>query len=166
MKLPQTLSDINIFVDGVGHLGTSSKLSLPKVEKIRETQTAGGFERSVDTGLFKELGAEFILSEYSSIVYEAVAASMATSAGIAVVCKGSIFQDGERIAIVATLQGSVDIDDGDLEANKKVERKVSMKPNRYVLEIDGKQVVMLDTTNMIAIINGVDYLEKLRTQIQ
>lgn len=166
MRLPQTISDINIFVEGIGHLGTSSKLTPPKIEQIRETITGGGFERSVDTGLFKELSAEIVLSEYATTVFEAMGSAAKSKDGISIVCKGSIFQDGKRVSLVATLQGSIDVDDGDFEANKKVERKISMKPNRYILEIDGKQQVHLDSFNMIAVIDGTDFLEDLRTQIQ
>lgn len=165
MKLPQTLTDINIFVDGIGHLGTSKKVTLPKIEQIRETQTAGGFERSIDTGIFKELSAEFVLAEYSPIVYGALAAGAATGLGTNITIKGSFFQDGKRTSILATLQGSIDIDDGDMEANKGVERKISMKPNKYIMEIDGKQGCLLDTTNMIAIFDGVDMLADLRSHI-
>jgi P2 family phage contractile tail tube protein len=165
MKLPQTLTDINIFVDGIGHLGTSKKVTLPKIEQIRETQTAGGFERSIDTGIFKELSAEFILNEYSPIVFAAMAAGAATSLGVNITVKGSFFQEGKRMSIVTTLQGSIDVDDGDMEAGKQVERKISMKPNLFIMEIDGKQSCLFDTTNMIANIDGVDYLSDLRNHI-
>lgn len=165
MSLPQTLTDINIFVDGIGHLGTSKKVTLPKIEQIRETQTAGGFERSLDTGIFKELSAEFVLSEYSPIVFAAMAAGSATNLGVNITVKGSFFQDGKRTSILATLQGSIDIDDGDMEANKAVERKISMKPNLYAMEIDGKQRCLFDTNNMIAIVDGVDMLADLRSHI-
>lgn len=165
MSLPQTLTDINIFVDGIGHLGTSKKVTLPKIEMIRETQTAGGFERSLDTGIFKELSAEFVLSEYSSIVFAAMAAGAATNLGVNITVKGSFFQDGKRTSILATLQGSIDVDDGDMEANKAVERKISMKVNLYAMEIDGTQGCLFDTNNMIAIIDGVDLLADLRSHI-
>jgi len=165
MKMPQTLTDINIFVDGIGHLGTSKKVTLPKIEQIRETRTAGGFEQAIDTGIFKELTAEFTLSEYSPIVFAALAAGNATGLGANITIKGSFFQDGKRTSVVATLQGSIDIDDGDMEANKGVERKVSMKPNKYIMEIDGKQGCLFDTINMIAIVDGVDMLADLRNHI-
>ena len=165
MKLPQTLTDINIFVDGFGHLGTSKKVTLPKIEMNRETQAAGGFERSIDTGIFKELSAEFVLSEYSPVIFAALAAGAVTNLGVNITVKGSFFQGGERTSVLATLQGSIDIDDGDMEANKAVERKISMKPNLYIMEIDGKQGCLFDTTNMIAIIDGVDLLADLRSHI-
>ncbi|WP_108062719.1 phage major tail tube protein [Poseidonibacter lekithochrous] len=166
IKTPQTLTDVNIFIDGIGHLGTSKKITLPKIEQLRETITAGGFERSVDLGIFKELDSEFTLSEYSPIVLAAMAAGQATGLGVNITVKGSFFQDGKRTSILATLQGSIDLDDGDMEAKKEVERKVSMKPWLYAMEIDGKQGLMLDTKNMIAIIDGVDYLSDLRAHIQ
>ena len=166
MALPQILTDINIFVEGVGHLGTSTKATLPKIETSKETQTFGGFERSVDSGIFKEMSAEITLGEYSTSVYEAIANNIANPYGATIVIKGSLLQGGERKQVVATLTGKVDVDDGDMEANKTVERKLTIAPTIYALEIDGKQQCLFDTNNMIAEINGKDYLADLRSHIQ
>ena len=166
MSKPQVLTDINIFVDGVGHLGTSKKVTLPKIEKVRQSQTAGGFERTVDTGIFKELECEITLAEYSSTVYASMATGNASGAGVLFTLKGSIFQDGKRVPLVATIKGDIDVDDGDLEGGKEIERKIKIAPTLYSLEINGSKAVMFDTTNMIAEINGVDYLADLRTHIQ
>ena len=38
--------------------------------------------------------------------------------------------------------------------------------DKYILEVDGKQNILFDVPNMIAQIDGVDYLETLRKQIQ
>lgn len=166
MSKPQVLTDINVFVDGVGHLGTSKKVTLPKIEKVRQSQTAGGFERTVDTGIFKELESEITLAEYSSSVFASMATGNASGKGVLFTLKGSIFQEGKRVPIVATVQGDIDVDDGDLEGGKEVERKIKVAVNLYGLTIDGKSAVMFDTTNMIAEIDGVDYLADLRAQIQ
>ena len=48
--LPQTMRDINIFVDGIGHLGTSAEFELPKINQKKFSQEFGGFERDVLTG--------------------------------------------------------------------------------------------------------------------
>lgn len=166
MSKPQVLTDVNIFVDGVGHLGVSKKVTLPKIEKVRQSQTAGGFERTVDTGIFKELECEMTLAEYSASVFASMALGNATGTGVLFTIKGSIFQDGKRLPLVATVQGDIDVDDGDLEGGKEVERKIKVAVNLYAMEIDGKQGVLFDTTNMIAMIDGVDYLADLRAQIQ
>jgi len=166
MSKPQVLTDINVFIDGIGHLGTSKKVTLPKIEKVRQSQTSGGFERTVDTGIFKELECEITLAEYSSSVFASMALGNASGLGVLFVLKGSIFQDGTRVPLVATIQGDIDVDDGDLEGGKELERKIKVAVNLYGMTIDGTQGVLFDTTNMIAMIDGVDYLADLRTQIQ
>ena len=165
MNLPQTMRDINICVEAVGHLGTSKKFSLPKIEREREGKKAGGFDKQVDTGSFKELSADFELYEYSDIIYEAMSNGLKAGDGVHLTVKGSIFQNGKSIPAIATLKGSIDIDDGDWEADKAIESKLSMKPTVYILEIDGKERVNIDMNAPQAIINGHDYLADLRSQI-
>ena len=41
-----------------------------------------------------------------------------------------------------------------------------MNVNKYIMTIDGKEAVLLDTENMIAMIDGIDYLADLRSHIQ
>ena len=80
--------------------------------------------------------------------------------------KGSITQNGKHIPALATLQGEIEVDDGSWKANSKVERKIKMSVNIFMMSIDGKEAILLDTENMIAMINGVDYLADLRSHIQ
>ena len=42
--VPQYLTGMTVFIDGVGLLGTAKSITLPKVEQMRESVTAGGFE--------------------------------------------------------------------------------------------------------------------------
>ncbi len=166
MSKPQVLTDVNIFIDGTTNLGVSKKVTLPKIEKVRQSQTSGGFERTVDTGIFKELECELTLAEYSQTVFTSMSAGNASGKGVLFTIKGSIFQDGSRVPLIATVQGDIDVDDGDLEGGKDIERKIKVAVNLYSLSIDGKTVVMFDNINMIAEIDGVDYLADLRTHIQ
>jgi len=166
MKYPQTLKDINIFVDGLGHLGTSKEIKLPTIKQKKQSVSAGGFEQDIDIGMFEKLEADFTINEYSPIIFAAMVAGMATGAGVNITCKASIIQGGKSLAAVATLQGTIEVDDGTWKAGAEVERKVKMNVNRYILEIDGKQGLSFDTRNMIAVIDGVDYLADLRTHIQ
>ncbi len=165
MKLPQTLIDANYFVDGLGHLGVSKSLQLPKLEKIRNTIKAGGFEKDVDTGIFKKLEAESVFAEWSPTIMAAMAAGQVSGAGVNLTIKASINQGNKKIAVFISMQGGVDLDPGKLEAGKEVEYKVKHFPTYFMMEIDGKQGCLFDTENMIAIIDGVDYLEELRNQI-
>jgi len=166
MNYPQMMKDINIFVDGIGHLGTSKEVKLPQVKFKKQSIERGGFEKDINIGTLEKLEAEFTLSEYSPAVYAAMGAGTATGLGVNITIKGSITQQGKNIPALATLQGEIEVDDGTWKANGEVERKINMSVNKYIMEIDGKQGVLLDTENMIAIIDGVDYLADLRSQIQ
>lgn len=159
---PQYLSGMTVFIDGVGLLGTARQVTLPKVEQMRETVTAGGFERSQATGVFKAMEAELALSEYHAQAYQA---ANRLAKPLTFVVKGSLTQKGENKAVVATLKGTVDIDDGALETGKEAERKVKIYVDYYALEIGDKEQCLLDAENMIARISGTDLLEAVRSHI-
>lgn len=157
--LPQFLTGQTAFIDGIGLLGTVKQVTLPKVEAMRETITQGGFERSVSTGCFKAMEAEITLSEYHK------SALSAWGSNIAIVIKGSITQKGKRFPIVAVFKGERDIDDGNWETSKEVERKIKVYCDFYSLTINNKQQILIDVENMIAQIDGTDYLENMRKHL-
>lgn len=166
MNYPQTMKDINIFVDGIGHLGTSEEIKLPVIKFKKESMNRGGFEKDVSLGTFEKLEAEAVINELDPIVYAAMVAGTATGLGVNITVKGSIYQNGKNIPALATLQGDIEVDDGSWKANEKLQRKIKMSVNLYAMEIDGKQGLLFDTENMIAMIDGVDYLSDLRSHIQ
>jgi P2 family phage contractile tail tube protein len=165
-NLPQTMRDINIFIDGIGHLGTSEEFELPKINQKKFSQEFGGFEREVLTGSFEKMEANVTLNEYSAAVFAAMALGNVTGLGVNLTVKGSIFQDGKSKQALATIQGNIDIDDGSWKANEQVKRKLKISVNMYAMEIDGKQACLFDVNHMIAIIDGVDFLATLRSHIQ
>ncbi len=166
MSLPQVMKDINVFVDGIGHLGTSEDFELPKINQKKITQEFGGFERDVLTGTFEKMEASVTLKEYSAAVFAAMAVGKATNLGVNITVKGSIFQNGKNVQALATIQGNLDIDDGSWKPNEEVKRKLKVSVNMYAMEIGGKQACLFDVENMIAIIDGVDFLADLRSHIQ
>lgn len=161
-NVPQFLVGMTVFVNGEARLGKGKNVTLPKVEQIRETFKAGGFERSVGTGVFKAMEAEITLTEYHKSVVSVLASL--TNESVFVV-KGSIKEKNKHIPVVATFKGEIDADDGSWETGKEIERKIKIYIDKYSLEIDGKPHIVLDTENMIALIDGVDHMEKLRKHI-
>ncbi len=158
--IPQFLKGQTVFIDGVGMLGTAKQVTLPKVEQVRETINQGGFERSLSTGVFKALECEVILSTYHAQVYKSM-----NSQKPQLVMKGSLKQGAEEYPVVATVKGEFDVDDGNWETAKETERKLKVYCDYYSLEVDGVKQIELDVENMIALIDGVDHLEKLRNHI-
>jgi P2 family phage contractile tail tube protein len=162
-RLPQFLTGVSVFVGGVGILGTSNKASLPKVDQMRETIIAGGFERNVGAGVFKAMEAEITFDEFHSSTYSALGSSVLKNPSF--VIKGSLKQNETSIPLQATIKGSFDLEDTLPEVGKKVEQKLSIKVDYYSLELNKKQVVEMDLDNMIAKIDDKDYLEELRQHI-
>jgi uncharacterized protein len=161
IKAPEFIQDINVFVNGIGHLGVSDEFELPKIQFNRETQNAGGFEIDVKNGTFQKLEAKFVLKQYSKNVIEA----MSKSEDAYFVVKGSIFSDGKAVPAVVTIKGDFDLDLGNWKAKEQVKKTIEVKVKYFELEVNGKQFVQLDTKNMIAKINGKDLLAELRSNI-
>lgn len=162
-RLPQTFKDINAFVNGIGHLGVSSSFEPPKIKKSKASKSGGGFEVDYDDGSFEKMESKLELDEYSLSIFEAF--SQMKDKKITV--KGSIFQDGDSLPVIATIKGEFDIDPGSWKAKEGVKLTIDIPTvTYYKLEINGKEVVLMDTKNMVARIYGVDILEKLRTHIQ
>ncbi len=158
-SIPNYLTGMTVFIDGVGLLGSAKTVKLPTVEQNRETITAGGFEHSVNTGVFKEMEAELVLSEYNETIYNAWMSKMP------IVVKGSIKAKGESYPVMAVFKGERIIDDGTLEQGKEVTRTVKVKCDFYSLTVNNVPQVLLDVENMIAQIQGTDYLADMRSHL-
>lgn len=160
IAIPHYLTGLTAFIKGEGILGAVKQVTLPKVETIRETITQGGFERSLSTGVFKAMECEITITEFNKFVYNSWAES------VPIDIKGSVKSDGINYPILISLEGTREMDDGNLETGKGLERKIKIYVDKYILEVNGKIQVKLDTKNMIAKINGKPYLEELRAHLQ
>lgn len=161
IKVPEFVQEINVFANGIGHLGVSDEFELPKIQFNRESLVIGGFEVDIKTGTFQKLEAKMVLKQYSKNVFEA----MANDSTSYFVVKGSVFSDGVAVPAVATIKGDFDLDLGSWKAKEQLKQTIEVKVKFFELEVNGKQFVQLDTKNMIAKINGKDLLAELRSNI-
>jgi phage tail tube protein FII len=161
IKLPETVVDVTVFVNGIGKAGVTDKdgLKLPDIEEIEETVKAGGFEQSYGTGVFKKLDFEVVVKEIDPDIYAAVAAGLASRLGVNLTIKGSTIQDGIKTPFIATIQGKPSI------SQKGAETTLKGTATIFGYEYDGVPLCMFDTKNMIGMIGGVDYLATLRSHI-
>lgn len=165
IRLPQSVVDVSVFIEGNGFAGLTDSITLPEIERILETAKAGGFERDTDTGVFKKLEFDVAVKEFNAIIYKSVAAGIANGKGIGIVLKGSILQDGTKTPFVVTIQGKSGIALGGIGAGESGTTKLKGTAERFVYELNGEELVHMDTRNMIAKIGGVDHLEVLRQHI-
>ena len=162
VRLPQIVSDINVFVDGVGFAGVVDKenFKLPEIEEITESIKNGGFERSYGIGIFKKLEFEFTLKEIHPIVYTALGTAKKTGKGAMFICKGNAVQDGKKKGFIVTITSS-----NFAISHKGADTTLKGEARFYTYEIDGAPLVIMDTDNLIANIGGIDYLEEVRKNL-
>jgi P2 family phage contractile tail tube protein len=159
------MTGVNVFVDGLGHLGTSKTVTLPKIAEGSIETSVGGLTREIAAGTLEKLECSFTLQEYSPAIFAALAAQRLTDS--LYIFKANILQKGENKSAVALITGHIkEIDDGDWEAKKELERKVTLSVQSYALEIAGTQAILIDTENLIYIVDGVDQLASVRQNLQ
>lgn len=164
--IPQTLVNMNLFVDGKGFAGVVGELNLPKVKRKSEEYRAGGMDGPVKIGMGIELmEASFSLMGMSA---EALAGfGLADDTNFNASFRGAYKdQKGEIVPVVATLRGMVDeVDPGSWKPGEKAETKVTIACSYYKLEVDGSTVYELDPVGCVRTINGTDEAAKERAAI-
>ena len=164
MHKPQAITGGNVIVLGYGHLGVTKGFTPPKVTRKMMENNNAGMVRELATG-WEKMEASFTLSQFSPYIYMALASQAIGE--VTIVHKANIVENGSNVLRVDVVKGTItEIDDGDIEAEKEVERKVSMSVTFYSCEVGGSQLMLLDTENLIAIVNGIDLMEDVRSNLQ
>jgi len=75
-------------------------------------------------------------------------------------------QKGQTTAVVATLRGMLkELDPGDWKPGDKAEFKYSIAVSYYKLEIAGRLIYEIDMVASIRVIDGVDQLASMRSDL-
>ena len=158
----QTITGVNIFVDGMGHLGVAEELKLPDVkEKVIESNNGVAVE-DVGTTLLEKLEAEFTISEYNPIVY----------AELQKQCKGRInFKTSlstceEHKGKEGMIEGNFHVEEGPIKWGEKAELKVKISVKKYRLSIKGVEIFDIDLPNLIYKVKGQDMFVQQRALLQ
>ncbi|MCL2894315.1 MULTISPECIES: phage major tail tube protein [Brenneria] len=170
MALPRKLKYMNLFNDGMSYMGIASAVTLPKLTRKLENYRGGGMNGAapVDFGLEDEaLSMEWTLG---GLADETVWGQYAAPGAAAVPLRftGSYQRDdtGEIAAVEVVMRGRhKEIDGGESKQGEDTETKISTQCTYYKLTIDGKEMIEIDTINMIERVNGVDTLEQHRRAI-
>lgn len=164
--IPQTLVNMNLFVDGKGYAGLATELTLPKLKRKTEDFRAGGMDGPVKMGMGMEaLEAGFTLAGVSKdvLVFFGVADESAFNGNFRGAFKD---QKGAVVAVVATFRGLlVEVDPGSWKAGDKAETKFNAALSYYKLELDGEVIFELDPANCVRVINGKDEVAEERKAI-
>ena len=170
MALPRKLKLMNLFIDGVSYLGVVQSVTLPKLTRKLEKYRGGGMNgaASVDFGLDDDaLSAEISLGGFpDDAIWSLYAATGAPSVPLRFA--GSYQRDdtGETMPVEVVLRGrQEEIDLGDAKQGEDTESKISLDCSYFKLTINGKEMVEIDTLNLIEKVNGVDMIEAHRQNI-
>lgn len=162
--LPQVIQDINVYLDGTGHLGNVKALKLPTIKQIM-VEAKGGISANHASGAIEAMELTFKLNVHEASVYWHFGVNTFTNK-IPLVFKGSTFQNGKSLPAVAIIKGDFDsIDASEFEAGKEIETDVTIAVHSYELLLDNKQAILVDTKNSICLIGGVDYFRQMRANL-
>ena len=120
---------------------------------------ADSHKRAGDVG-----GADVVFTD--SVIWELYAATGVDAVPIRFA--GSYQRDdtGETVAVEVVMRGrQKEIDTGEGKQGEDTESKISVVCTYFRLTMDGKELVEIDTINMIEKVNGVDRLEQHRRNI-
>ena len=164
--IPQTLANLNLFVDGVSFQGDVTSLTLPKLAIKTEEHRVGGMDAPVelDQGMEKmEAGFSVTGVRKESLKFFGLTDGTAFNGTFRGAFKGL---KGAITPVVVTLRGTLkEVDMGDWKAGDKAEFKYSLALTYYKFEIDGRVMYEIDPLGMKRVVNGVDQLAAQRSAL-
>ncbi|AEX50662.1 phage major tail tube protein [Rahnella aquatilis CIP 78.65 = ATCC 33071] len=167
MALPKKLKYLNLFNDGNSYLGLVSSLTLPKLTRKLQNYRGGGMSGSVavDFGLDDDaLTLEWSIGGLDELVLQ----QWGSTSDIPLRFAGSLQRDdtGDVSAVEVMMRGRhKEFDFGEYKQGEDTETKVTTQCTYFKLTIDGKELIEIDTVNMVEIVNGVDRLAEHRTAL-
>lgn len=166
MALPRKLKGLNLFNDSNSYQGVITAVTLPKLSRKLDTYRGGGMNGAgfIDNGLDDDaLDMEWTIGGIDDLVL--------TQWGVPDVplrFTGSYQRDdtAEEIAVEIEVRGRHSaFDFGEAKQGEDTETKITTKNTYFKLTWNGKELIEIDTVNMIEKVDGVDRLEQRRKNL-
>jgi len=160
----QVFTGLNILVDGIGNVGVSKSVEVPKLEFLSvNREGAMAYEEVIP--LLKSMSAKIVVNQFHAGYF--TAASNLFGAGVVIFCKGSTVQDGVAKSVFISLGGKIKVLENKIpDTGKEVEVTLDIAVTSYKLLLEGIPVVIVDVPNMVCLIGGVDLYSDLRNNIK
>lgn len=168
-KIPTVLNNFNTYGSGHKYVGLTSEVALPSFEYLTETIDGAGIGGEIEEaveGSFGSLETETSFQNIGREYFDFVCQTgMITYRGSMQVLNTAT-QTNDYEGIVVTTKGKVkSFELGSLKKGGKGEPKVVREITYCKITIGGATVLELDKFNLIWKLNGVDRLQKVRSQI-
>lgn len=168
--IPELLNHYNVYNDASKLVGVSGDVELPDFEAITETIEGAGVLGEIEataTGQFSSM----IIKIPFSVLYEDMFTLVNSATGVNVTLRGSAqFMDPttgitDHYPVKVVVRGKCKkYSLGKMTKGKKMDPSVELEILYIKIDINNKPVVELDKVNFKYAVNGVDLLEKIRSQ--
>ncbi|MDP9524685.1 phage major tail tube protein [Pseudomonas protegens] len=164
--IPETLANMNLFVDGISFQGDVPSLTLPKLTLKTEEHRVGGMDVPVEL----DMGMEKQEAGFTTTGVRRESLKMfglADGSGFNGVFRGAFKGlKGKVTPVIVTLRGMLkEVEMGDWKSGDKAEIKHNVALTYYKLEVDGRLIYEIDALGMKRVINGVDQLAAQRSAL-
>ena len=165
MIIPKVLKNFNLFVDGNGFAGLVEEVTLPKLTLKMDDLYNGGMDAPIDLEMgMEKLECSFSLSEYNENVIQQF--GLRNGAQVSLTMRGGLDAEEGVVPVVVNLVGAwKDLDTGSWKAGERAPLNVSVTLRYYKLTMDAQELIEVDVTNMVRIIDGTDQLADMRAAI-
>ena len=165
MIVPKVLKNFNLFVDGNGFAGLVEEVTLPKLTLKMADLYTGGMDAPIDLEMgMEKLECSFSLCEYNADVITQF--GLRDGAQVSLVMRGGLDAEAGVVPVVVTLRGAwKDLDMGGWKPGEKAPLNANVTLRYYKLTIDSQDLIEVDVTNMVRVINGADQLADMRAAI-
>ncbi|ADV47018.1 phage major tail tube protein [Nitratifractor salsuginis] len=162
-NLRHILRGRNVFVQGVGFVGTVGDVE-PPVVKFKQAED-GNLGRNIDSGLLEPMECKLTIFDLNPVIFEAVGKRLGELASF--VIKSSIVSGSKEIPVYFEVGAHVTEQEWEnlKETGKETGINLTLNVVQYKLEIDGKEHYDIDADRYICKIDGKDHFENLRKQI-
>ncbi|MEN5016920.1 phage major tail tube protein [Erwinia sp. Eh17-17] len=166
MALPRKLKGLNLFNDSNSYQGVVTAVTLPKLSRKLDTYRGGGMNGAgfIDNGLDDDaLDMEWTIGGVDDLVL-----SQWGGSAVPLRFTGSYQRDDteEEIAVEIEVRGRHQaFDFGEAKQGEDTETKITTKNTYFKLTWNGKELIEIDTVNMVEKVNGIDRLEQRRKNL-
>ncbi|MEE8886256.1 MAG: phage major tail tube protein [Eubacteriales bacterium] len=169
--LPELINNYNVYNKGSQWVGVTGDVELPSLEALTETMEGAGMLGEVDVpavGHFSsgQLTVPFVTVNHQ--VFDAInfaeALELQIRASKQSADKTTAGTDFTPTRVVVRGLGHT-VEPGHFTKGKAMETSVEIEYTYIKIEDEGKTVLELDKLNNVFVVNGVDQLAKIRSQI-
>lgn len=168
--IPEMVVNYNVYNDNEKLVGVKADVTLPKLEAMTETVSGAGIAGEYETTIPGHFGKLEMDMSFNTINEDSINLLKPGTKSIVLrasqqsydVAGGQILHRALKITLKVLPKG---IELGKLSPGKSTETKDTFEIIYMKIEENGKTLLELDKLNFIYIVNGVDVLADIRSQI-